>query len=63
MTWSSQAPSGLRPAMSMGSVMFSAAVSVGIRLNDWNMKPTRSRRSRVSSRSFMPVISVSPSQT
>ena len=28
--------------------MFSAAVSVGTRLNDWNTKPIRSRRSRVS---------------
>ena len=31
--------------------MFSAAVSVGIRLKAWNTNPTRSRRSRVSSRS------------
>ena len=63
MTWSSHSWSGFRPAMSIGSVMFSAAFSVGSRLNDWNMKPIRSRRSRVSSRSFSPVISVSPSQT
>ena len=40
--------SGLRPASSSGSVMFSSAVSVGTRLNDWNTKPIRSRRSRVS---------------
>ena len=32
--------SGLRPAMSNGSVMFSAALSVGIRLKLWKMKPT-----------------------
>ena len=31
--------------------MFSSAVSVGTRLNAWKTKPTRSRRSRVSSRS------------
>ena len=32
--------------------MFSSAVSVGTRLNDWNTKPIRSRRSRVSSLSL-----------
>ncbi|MDH6615250.1 hypothetical protein M2163_002358 [Streptomyces sp. SAI-135] len=63
MTWSSHFSSGFLPAMSMGRVMFSAAFSVGIRLNDWNMKPMRSRRSRVSSRSLSPVISVPPSHT
>ena len=36
---SSHCWSGLRPAMSIGSVMFSIAVNVGIRLNDWKMKP------------------------
>ncbi len=35
------------PARRAGSVMFSAAVSVGSRLNDWNTKPMRSRRSSV----------------
>ena len=44
--------SALRPAMSSGSVMFSAAVSVGSRLNDWKMKPIWSRRSSVSCLSF-----------
>ncbi len=62
-TWSSHFWSGFWPAMSMGRVMFSTALSVGIRLNDWNMKPIRSRRSRVSSPSFSPVISVLPSHT
>ena len=31
-TWSSHAWSGFRPASAIGSVMFSNAVSVGIRL-------------------------------
>ena len=44
-TWSNQARSTLRPAMSIGSRMFSAAVRVGSRLNCWKMKPMRSRRS------------------
>ena len=48
MTVSSHSLSGLRPAMSIGSVMFSIAVSVGSRLKAWKMKPTASRRSRVS---------------
>ena len=51
-TVSYQALSTLRPAMSMGSVMFSAALRVGTRLNDWNTKPIRSRRRRVSALSF-----------
>jgi hypothetical protein len=62
-TWSSHFSSGFLPAMSMGRVMFSSAFRVGMRLNDWNMNPIRSRRSRVSSRSLRPVISVSPSHT
>ncbi len=33
--------------MSIGSVMFSSAVSVGTRLNAWKTKPIRSRRSAV----------------
>ena len=40
MTVSSHAWSGLRPAMSIGSVMFSRAVSVGSRLKAWKTKPT-----------------------
>ena len=43
-----QSGSGLRPAIRDGSAMFSAAVSVGSRLNDWKMKPILSRRSSVS---------------
>ena len=40
--------SGLRRAMLSGSRMFSSAVSVGTRLNDWKTNPIWSRRSRVS---------------
>ena len=43
--------------------MFSAAVRVGSRLNDWKMNPTRSRRSRVSRRSSSLVRSTSPRWT
>lgn len=45
MTRSIHSRSGLRPAMSIGRVMFSSAVSVGSRLNAWKMKPILSRRS------------------
>ena len=55
--------SGLRPASRIGSVMFSTAVSVGIRLNAWKMKPTRSRRSCVSFLSLSGLRSVSPIHT
>ncbi len=48
--------------MSIGRVMFSSALSVGSRLNDWKMKPILSRRNRVSCLSLRPVISVSPIQ-
>ena len=48
MTSSSVARSGLRPAMARGSVMLSAAESVGTRLYDWKMNPTLARRSSVS---------------
>jgi hypothetical protein len=48
--------------MSIGSVMFSSAVSVGTRLKDWKTKPTSSRRIRVSSSSESPLSSVSPIQ-
>ena len=61
-TWSNQGRSTSRPAMSSGSVMFSAAVSVGTRLNAWKTKPTRSRRSSVS-RLSPSVMSVSPMNT
>ena len=50
--WSTQRRSTSAPARSIGRVMFSAAVRVGTRLNDWKTKPSRSRRSRVSWRSF-----------
>ena len=49
--------------MSIGSVMFSSAVRVGTRLNAWNTKPTRSRRSWVIFLSDRPVSSVSPIRT
>ncbi len=62
-TVSSHCLSGLRPAMSMGSVMFSRAVSVGSRLNAWKMKPILSRRSCVSCLSFRLPSSVSPMRT
>ena len=51
------------PAIRIGSTMFSAAVMVGSRLNDWKMKPIRSRRSSVSALSLSEVISVSPRYT
>ncbi len=59
-TRSNHSWSTLRPAMSSGRVMFSSAVRVGTRLNAWNTKPIRSRRSRVRSLSFMVVRSESP---
>ena len=40
--------------------MFSSAVRVGTRLNDWKTNPTWSRRSSVSSLSDRPAMSVSP---
>ena len=43
---------GLRPSSISGSAMFSSAVSVGIRLNDWNTSPICRRRKSVRSRSF-----------
>jgi hypothetical protein len=60
MTVSSHCASGLRPAMSIGSVMFSSAVKVGSRLKAWKTKPILSRRRAVSRRSSSPVSSVSP---
>ena len=59
----SQSRSGLRPANVSGRVMFSMAVSVGTRLKAWKMKPTRSRLSWVSCRSFRLLRSVSPMYT
>src|SRR4051794_37692866 len=58
-----QRASGLRPAMRIGSSMFSAAVNVGSRLNDWKMKPISSRRRKVSCLSLRDVRSVSPTYT
>ncbi len=43
--------------------MFSSAVSTGIRLKNWKMKPSLSRRSLVRSPSSSPVISVPASST
>ena len=43
--------------------MFSRAVSVGTRLNDWNTKPISSRRSSVSALSLSLVRSWSPMRT
>ena len=51
------------PASRIGSVMFSAAVSVGMRLYAWKTKPTRSRRSFVSFFSLSLARSVSPMYT
>ena len=59
-TSSKRAWSGLRPASAMGSVMFSSAVNVGMRLYDWNTKPIWSRRMSVSCFSDARLISVSP---
>ena len=63
MTVSSQSLSGLRPAISIGRVMFSIAVRVGTRLNAWKTKPIRSRRILVRSLSPSVVRSASPTNT
>ena len=49
---STPAPSrlGRRPSSSNGSMMLPRTSSVGTRLNDWNTKPTRRRRSTVRAR-------------
>ena len=60
---SSQAWSGLRPAIERGSTRFSSAVSTGRRLKNWKMKPSLSRRSWVSSASSRWVISVPSTST
>ncbi len=62
-TSSSSAASGSVPAIASGSVMLSMALSVGTRLKLWKMKPTRRRRSRVSSVSLSAPSSVSPMNT
>ena len=49
--------------MSSGSVTFSFAVSVGIRLNAWKTNPTLSRRSCVRRFSDSVVMSMSPMNT
>ena len=54
--------SGFLPASASGNVMFSIAVSVGIRLYDWKTNPILSRRTTVSSFSEHAVISMSPSR-
>ena len=51
---------GLLPANVIGSRMFSRAVSDGMRLYCWKMKPSRSRRSKVSWVLFSCEMSVSP---
>ncbi|GAA4240925.1 hypothetical protein GCM10022254_67680 [Actinomadura meridiana] len=43
--------------------MFSSAVSIGSRLNDWNTNPSRSRRSLVSAVRDSFVMSTSPMST
>ena len=60
---SSHAGSTSRPARSAGRVMFSSAVSVGSRLNDWKTNPRRSRRRMVRSRSESEARSVAPMST
>ena len=62
-TWSNQSRSGLRPAMAIGSSMFSRAVSVGTRLKAWKMKPMRSLRRAVSLASRSVLMVVSPMRT
>ncbi len=61
-TVSNHAWSTFLPAMSSGRVMFSRAVRVGTRLNDWKTKPSRSRRSVVRALSLSP-FTVTPSMT
>ena len=62
-TPSSHSRFGFLPASAVGSVMFSSAVSVGIRLYDWNTKPMRSRRRSVSSLSDSEPSATSPTKT
>ena len=62
-SWSTQAWSGLRPAIESGSTRFSSAVRTGSRLKNWKTKPSLSRRSLVSSPSSRPVISSPSSRT
>ena len=51
------------PARPAGSVMFSSAVRVGMRLNAWKTKPIRSRRTFVRSFSESAPRSTSPMNT
>ena len=51
---------GMAEIRKLGCVMFSAALSVGTRLNDWKMNPSRSLRSAVISLSSNCERSVSP---
>ena len=60
MTVSIHSRSPLRPPSESGRLMFSSAVSVGTRLNDWKMKPTSDRRSSVSFLSLKSARRVSP---
>ena len=57
---SNHSGSGFLPASAIGSVMFSSALSVGIRLYAWNTNPMRSRRMSVSCFSLHALISMSP---
>src|SRR5699024_7476119 len=60
---SNHVSSPVRPARRRGRVMFSRAVSAGIRLNSWKTKPTRSRRTTASLLSGSSSSLVSPSRT
>jgi len=62
-TRSIHASSPREPPSDSGSTMFSRALSVGIRLKAWKMKPTCSRRRRVSAASPRVERSTSPIQT
>ena len=57
-SWSTQASSGLRPAIESGRTRFSSAVRTGSRLKNWKTKPSLSRRSLVSSPSSSLVMSI-----
>ena len=61
--WSNQAGSASLPASVSGRIMFSSALSVGIRLYCWKMNPSRSRRSSVRSVLLSPDSAVSPMYT
>jgi hypothetical protein len=63
MTAATRASSARRPPSRIGSVTFCRTVRAGSRLKPWKTKPTRSRRSRVSAFSRIPVISRPSSMT